>query len=82
MCHSRPRPLLEAARTFLYLRGAAANPRLLPSGIGAASQHLRASAKVCGLTLPARHSWEQLWLRRAAARWVGSGMHGTEEPAG
>jgi hypothetical protein len=48
------RPLLLAARTFLYLRGASPSQRLLSAGVGHGAKMLTATADKCGLALPTR----------------------------
>jgi hypothetical protein len=48
------RPLLLAARAFLYLRGASPSQRLLSAGVGQGARVLGATADKCGLALPAR----------------------------
>jgi hypothetical protein len=70
------RPLLQAARTFLTLRGTPPNKRLLAVGIGGDAQHLAASALACGLSLPVpAPRVGESWQLRASAWWVGTHLH-------
>ncbi|MGV9679115.1 hypothetical protein ACWDSJ_27865 [Nocardia sp. NPDC003482] len=61
------RPLLLAARTFVWLT----HPHrtgLLNHGIGAHGHTVRATADQCELRLPARHAWKLTWVANATAR--------------
>lgn len=73
------RPLLNAARTFLHLRGSNASKRLFSAGIGANATRLAASAISCQLPLPATpHPARDSWHIRARASWAGRPLHPTE----
>lgn len=59
------RPLLLAARAFLYLRGASPSQRPLSAGVGYGAKVLAATAGKCGLALPTR-------TPRTGPPWQGS----------
>lgn len=66
------RPLLLAARAFLYLRGASPSQRLLSTSVGS----LAATAAVCGVPLPIRTPRiGPPWHTATVCWWVAAALH-------
>lgn len=76
------RPLLLAARSFLYLGGIRASQHLLTAGIGQDNAVLFATAANSGVSLPTRTARAGgPWHAAAIAWWVGSPLHATDGEA-
>lgn len=74
------RPLLDAARRFLVLRGTPSTKRLFSTGIGHDGQVVRASAEAAGLPLPVTdQQMISAWPARSSAWRVGSHLHHSGE---
>jgi hypothetical protein len=70
------RPLLLAARAFVYLRGASPGQRLLSAGIGHGAKVLAATPGKCGLELPTRTPPAgPPWQASAVCWWVAAPLH-------
>jgi hypothetical protein len=70
------RPLLLAARAFLYLGGASPSQRLLSAGVGQGARVLAATADKCGLALPTRTPRiGPPWHTSAVCWWVAAPLH-------